>query len=145
MSYADQQAMVDRYGEGELILLTDRADPPTGEVDAGVLAAALTDADQLIDGYLGARYRLPLAEPPGLVVQWACAIARHKLCTGEPPEWVQKAYAETIAALRDAASGKLVLQVAGQVEPTAATGGVQVASREQVFSQTLMARFTRRS
>ena len=55
MRYATQKDMIDRFGEEDLITLTDRADrakPPTGKIDAKVLNKALSDAADLIDGYL---------------------------------------------------------------------------------------------
>ena len=52
MTYASQADLVGRYGESMLVDLTDRAEPPAGEIDAGVVTRALEDTDAAINGYL---------------------------------------------------------------------------------------------
>src|SRR5690606_6605607 len=44
-----------------LVALTDRAEVATGEIDQDVVDRALADTDAMIDGYIAARYALPLA------------------------------------------------------------------------------------
>lgn len=62
MPYANLSGLTARYGQHMLVDLTDRALPPTGQIDVDVVQAALEDTDALIDGYLAGRYALPLAE-----------------------------------------------------------------------------------
>ena len=61
MTYATQADMLVRFGEPELIQLTDRFDAPLGLIDPDVLGQALARADGEIDSYIAARVSLPLA------------------------------------------------------------------------------------
>ena len=58
MNYATVQDMVDRFGERELVQLTDSA---LLAVQAAPAERALADAQALADGFVGRVYRLPLA------------------------------------------------------------------------------------
>lgn len=78
MSYATRQALVDRYGEAELIRLTDVE--RLGIVEEDRLLAALESTNAMIDAFLsGAGYNLPLIPMDASVVDAACAICRFKL------------------------------------------------------------------
>lgn len=135
MTYAVQQDLVDRFGEQELIELTDRTNTPPSAVDATVVAKALGDADQLVDGYLAAaEIALPLSSVPDLVKAWACDIARYRLHAAAPTETVRKNYEDCLRQLRDVASGTIRLQVAG-VEPAATGDTVQTEAPDRVFSR----------
>jgi hypothetical protein len=79
MAYATQQNLIDRFGERELIELTDRADPPTGAIDAAVVTKALADADGAINGYLAVKYQLPISPVPVMFERFGCDIARYYL------------------------------------------------------------------
>ncbi|NNG05319.1 MAG: DUF1320 domain-containing protein, partial [Inquilinus sp.] len=79
MSYATQAQLVERYGTVRLVELTDRAEPPAGAIDAAVIDRALADADALIDGYVAARYDLPLPAVPDLLRDLALSIVFYKL------------------------------------------------------------------
>lgn len=114
--YCTQAHLVARFGEAELIGNSDRSD--SGDVDAGVVNAAIAKASNIIDSYIGARYALPLASADP-VLQGICEdIARHALYTVDRPELVQKAYEAAIALLKDIARGVARLSIP---EPAAAT------------------------
>lgn len=133
MAYATVQDLTDRFGEAELIALTDRADPPAGAVDATVAAKALDDASQLIDGYLAGRYALPLASVPSLLVTLCGDIARYRLHTDSAEGEPKARYDDAIRLLRDISGGRLTLQIAG-AEPAATGGQVLHAAPERVFT-----------
>lgn len=129
MAYADLTGLTARIGEAALIELTDRADPPLGVVDTTVIDAALADTDALIDGYLAARYALPLSASQALVVTLAEAITIYKLYTISAPERVVDDYRDAIKTLEKIAEGKVQLNASG-VEPTSSGGsGVQSCDR----------------
>lgn len=117
MGYATQADLEQRFGAAELIQLTDRAEPPAGAVDGQVVARALADADALIDSYLAARYDLPLATPPALLVGLACDVARYQLYDDAAPEEVRRRYEDALARLKQLATGVMVLDVGGQEAP----------------------------
>jgi phage gp36-like protein len=108
VSYASQQDLVDRFGEQELIQLTDRGDPPAGAVDATAVAHALADADAEIDSYLG-RYTLPLTVVPAALERIACDIARYRLYEDRATEQVRARYDDALRFLRAVGEGKLTL------------------------------------
>jgi phage gp36-like protein len=134
MLYATQQDLIDRFGEDELIQLTDRADPPAGAIDAAVAARALDAAEAMIDGYVGVRYALPLAQVPPLLTGIACDLARYHLYTNQATETVSARRDQAVATLRDIAAGKLALPVGETETPAPASVGVAIAGPGRVFS-----------
>ncbi|MEQ1890094.1 MAG: DUF1320 domain-containing protein [Alphaproteobacteria bacterium] len=135
MSYAAQSDMVTRFGEAELVLLTD--ENGDGVIDAAVVNAALLAADELINGYCGQRYALPLAPVPGSVLGMACDIARYKLHRDAAPDKVKDAYAEALSRLKDIQAGKFTLQSAGVAAVAAAASagaGPAWSAPDRVFS-----------
>jgi len=107
MPYATQQDLVDRFGEDELIQLTDRDN--SGSLDTGVLDQALADASEEIDTYVGARYQLPLSTTPKILVRWCADIARYHLYDDAAPETVVKRYDGVRSAMKLLAEGKTTL------------------------------------
>lgn len=134
MPYASLQDMLDRFGEEELVNLTDRAEPRAYAVDAAVADRALIDATALIDGYLSARHATPLAVVPQLVTAWCCDIARRRLYKDGPDEGVRKAHDDALGQLRDVAAGRLQLPVAAPAGQPPVGGGVRGISAAPVFT-----------
>lgn len=132
MTYASQQNLIDRFGEDELIQLTDRDN--LGAIDAAVVARALADADAEINGYLSTRYTLPLSPVPAVLEKLACDIARYQLFENAVTEIVKERYENAIRFLKDVAAGKVTLGVDGNGD-TAATisNSVQISSTTPVF------------
>lgn len=135
MTYATQQDLIDRFGQEELVELTDRADPPAGVIDATVVTRALADADALIDGYVAARYDLPLPSTPALLTNLAADIARHKLYKDDPTEAVEAALKAAIALLRDIAAGRARLDIAGAEPATSGAAAPEIAAPERIFTR----------
>ena len=133
--YATQQDLIDRFGQEELVELTDRADPPAGVIDATVVTRALTDADALIDGYVGARYDLPLSSTPALLVDLAADIARYKLYKDDPTEAVESRNKAALATLRDISTGKAKLDIAGAEPATSGAGAPEVSAPDRLFTR----------
>ena len=77
MAYATPAQLATRYGHDRLVEITDR--DANGVADDPMIAQALADAEAEIDGYLAARYRLPLPTVPPLLVRIACDIAVYRL------------------------------------------------------------------
>jgi phage gp36-like protein len=77
MTYAVKNDMIARFGEREVVALTDRDE--TGVVDDAVLTQGLVTADAEINAYLAGRVALPLATPPLILIGYACDIARYRL------------------------------------------------------------------
>jgi len=117
------------FGEQELSELT-------GD-DATIFAAAETKAAALIDGYLAAKYSLPLAATPTLVKGWALDISRFHLWDDRAPEEVRARYDLALEQLRDLSRGIIALPP----EATGITGGVFFGgySAERVFTADTLA------
>lgn len=121
MSYAVKQDMIDRFGEEEIIAITDRANPPAGAIDDGVLSKALEDASAEVDSFIGLRVVTPVTPVPGDLVNRTCTVARYRLsdpCTDR----VRKDYEDTVSFLRLVGAGNATL---GDVamRATGASGG----------------------
>lgn len=143
MTYATKQDLVDRFGEIELRQLTDRTNVPPTTVNDTVVGRALSDADGLIDGYIGKKYALPLAEVPPMLTKVAADLARYylhgKAADRDSP--VTAAYNQAVAWLRDVSKG-LVDLGNGTIEPDAAGGGQVKTSRpDRIFTRETMRGF----
>jgi len=133
--YASLALLTERYGNRMLLDLTDRATPPAGVIDSDVVVRALADADAVIDGYLGARYALPLDSVPPLVTSIALEIAIYKLHRFTPEDKIAAEYKAAIDTLRDIAKGTVRLPAAG-IEPAASgSEGVMVTDRARPFTE----------
>ncbi|KMK68579.1 gp436 family protein [Puniceibacterium sp. IMCC21224] len=131
MSYATLTDLVERAGETEILQISDR--DGDDEADADVIGAALEDADEEINGYVGVRYNLPLATTPRLVTTWAVSIARYRLHRDGAPEHVVKDYDDAIKALKDVSRGLIAIPDAAGADP-ATTEGHLSSSPDQVFT-----------
>lgn len=129
MTYATQSDLVDRFGDTELIQRTNRTGGNT--IDTVVLGRALADADAEIDGYLAARYQLPIATPPALLVRLAADIARYHLYDDGLPDTVSKRYADAVTLLKRLANGEVQLVGAASVVVAPNTAEIPVLSRSQ--------------
>ena len=111
MMYCDQQAMVARFGEVELIRLTDSG---SGQTDTNAVAAALSDASDEIDTYLAVQHDLPLESTPDVLVRLCADIARYRLYDDRMLDEVKKRYDDAIKLLKEIARGSALLPVTGK-------------------------------
>lgn len=128
MDYCTQIQLEARYGEALLVEISDRADVPTGTIDADLITRAITDATALIDGYLAGRYALPLATVPALVTDLAQRIAIYYAHSNVASEKIGKDYEAALRQLKDIASGLIKLD-AGGAEP-AGSGASEVRTND---------------
>jgi phage gp36-like protein len=130
MSYCTQADITNSgLSSAELVRLSD--DNGDGVADPAVVAKAIADADAEIDGYLGARYTIPVAPVPALLTKLAAAIAAWNLYghRGLANERRQKDYEEAIATLRRLARGEMVLPDATSGAVATDGGGAAQSSR----------------
>jgi len=132
MRYADLNDILQRIDGDALIQLTDDTD--TGAVDTAVVAGALDEASALIDGYVGSRYRLPLAGEHAILRRFCAELAVCSLYDrrqGRPEQW-QERCKTAHRFLEQVAQGKIRLGV----DDPAGTGPsdvVTVAAPEPLF------------
>jgi phage gp36-like protein len=109
MSYATMPLMIARFGEREIIALTDTEQPFTGQINAEKLAASMDMANSEIDGYLSTRYAVPVQTPPAFLVGIACDLARYHAAVGcaRVTERDEVRYKAAVKSLENIAAGKL--------------------------------------
>ncbi len=138
MTYAAPQDLLNRYPNRDLVQLSNE-DPASQAVDMAVLQQALDDASAEIDGYLGARFALPLGDPPAVLTRLAADIAIYRLQALRPLHDLTDArrrYDDAIAMLTRVAAGELTLGIAAdQRETRIADGAEQAEGPARVFSR----------
>lgn len=161
MAYLVIADLIARFGADELTQRADRAVPrlvtpamliafvagdtsglgsdelAAVEAVAATLQGVIGDAVSTVDGYLAARYALPLSPVPASVSRYTADIARYYLYDDNATETIQKRYDAAMAYLRDVASGKAALGSAENAELPAQNPArlVQVSARPRVFGR----------
>ncbi|EBC3638595.1 DUF1320 family protein [Salmonella enterica] len=107
MMYASAQDMRDRYENIDDLLRL----PGTDDLNEKKLTQALNDAGALADSYLSAKYTLPLAVVPQVLVQHCCAIAFYYLCDQQATDQARDRYREALTWLREVKSGSIPVGV----------------------------------
>ncbi|EAO8813723.1 DUF1320 domain-containing protein [Salmonella enterica] len=107
MMYASAQDMRDRYDNLDTLLFQPGSDTPNEKK----LTQALNDAGALADSYLSAKYALPLAVVPQVLVQHCCAIAFYYLCDQQATDQARDRYREALTWLREVKSGSIPVGV----------------------------------
>ncbi|MBA1445877.1 MAG: DUF1320 domain-containing protein [Chromatiales bacterium] len=130
MSYCTQQDLIDRFGEDELIQLTDRND--LGMIDSAMVDAATNRSDNKIDRYCRDRYILPL-NPAVDVLDIACDLSRFYLYEDNTTEEVEKRRDQALTDLRDIATGRQKLSAA--IATTGSSGMPEFQTGTRVFSR----------
>lgn len=123
MSYATAQDIMNRYSNQDLVQLTNE-DPAATTINTTVLQQALDDASAEIDGYLGARFVLPLTDPPIVLNRVAADIAMYRVQSLRPIHDLADArrrYDDAITMLTRVASGELTLGIAADGRETTAS------------------------
>ncbi|HVJ53455.1 MAG TPA: phage protein Gp36 family protein [Aliidongia sp.] len=137
MAYAALTDLVARFGEKEMILLSD--DDNTGTIDEAVVDQVLADVTARIDGYLTDRYSLPLAQVPPALVPLACDLARYLLSTRNgrtrPTEAIKERYDDALTWLGKVAEGKYGLGLTATEQEIPETGGPQFVAERRIFTR----------
>jgi phage gp36-like protein len=128
--YCDESAFAARFSSQELEQLLP-------DSDDRAYAVAAADADAIVDAYLSARYPVPFATPPALVVGISADLTRYELYEEAPPKEVTERRKLSIGMLEQLRDGAIVLP--GQA--IADLSMVAVSSRQQVFTEDEGCRF----
>ena len=107
--YATEADLKKRFGAQRIDELKFGHEGGVDIVD--VVQVALQDAEEEINGYIGSRYSLPLANVPSNLKRIACDIARYRLYTEDPLEHITKLYDDAIAFLKRVQDKKADLQI----------------------------------
>lgn len=133
MPYCLVADLVARFGENEILTLTDR--DGTGQISETIVEHAIDDASALIDGYLHGRYNLPLQPVPTVLTPICSDIARYQLYDNNAPEVVTKRYETAIAFLKAVGRGELTLGVATDNSAPKSTDLPDIQSGGNVFNR----------
>lgn len=108
--------------------------------DGNDYARAENAAAGIVDGYIGARYTLPLTSVPGIVLGWVGDITRYRLWDEAAPDEVRRRYEDAISQLRDVSTGKMALPgTDGAAPATAEKFNADGYSNTRVFTSTTLA------
>lgn len=132
--YATQQDMIDRYGEDDLLIAADH--DGDGVADAAVVTQGLSDATDVIDTHIGARYTLPLTTVPAVLKRLCVDIAIYLM--SKPPsvtEEKRKRYEDAVKLLQAISTGKVSLGISSS-ESAATTDGAETnkTSSDRIFT-----------
>lgn len=129
--YATVEAMKRKFGESELIQLTETEPPYLDAINMDKLNAAMQEANSEIDAYVGSRYSLPLQLIPPFLTEIGCNLARYYAVTGDLSENdpIKNRYESSIKTLTKISKGELTLgsSPAGESKP------VQTSSNNVMF------------
>mgnify|MGYP000405585424 FL=1 len=130
--YATVDAMRRKFGDSELIQLTDNEAPYLNAINMDKLNGAMQEANSEIDAYVGSRYALPLHIVPPFLVEIGCNLARYYAVTGDLSENdpIKNRYESSIKTLTKISKGELILggSPVGESKP------VQTSSNNVMFN-----------
>lgn len=132
MPYCTATAFKDRFG-------TDEHDQLLASGTDRTYAAAAADADAVVDGYIGTRYKLPLVQVPAFVIAIAADLTRYELYEEAPTKEVIERRKMALDMLRDIKDGNLILPGADTSEVPAT---ISVSAAERVYTDSVLDRFT---
>lgn len=102
-----------------------------------VVQRALQDADDTINGYISARYTLPLAPVPAVLARVACELARFYLYDDQVTDLIKDRQAANIKWLAEVSKGTVSLgaDATSGVQPVSSSGA-EVVSQAPVWKRT---------
>ena len=109
--FATLEAMTEKFGERELIGLTDNEKPYQDVINMDKLNAAMDEANSEIEGYIAARYSLPLQTVPPFLKSLACHMACYHACTGamSDNDPIKTRYENAVKSLKEISKGTIAL------------------------------------
>lgn len=130
--YISRSDLEKAISRAELVQLTqdDIHHYDATEPDWSVVDMAITEACELVDGYLMGRYTVPLEPVPSLIGTISRTLARHwlhsrRINTAEFPKPLQQAYDNAIKLLEQIRDGKVHIGVKALEADTQATERLQ--------------------
>lgn len=138
-AYATLTDATTLYSEDYVLTSVDR--DGDGKPDYDAFSASLAQASSEMDTYLGARYDVPIAPVPPILVRYAVDIAIYQASStygGGLTEEKRKRYDDALKWLTNAAKGIVSLGLSQADETTTQENLPQVASSnpERIFTRT---------
>lgn len=149
MAYCTIEDIKNIIPERELINLTNDYPSELSVIDHNRFEAVSITADSLIDGYLRARYKLPLKSVPLFVKQISQDICAYRLYSRRPndvPENIVKNYENAIKSLTEIKKGNLILEDVTEnpdleIPPKKSGFRINKRSSSRIFNENVMRAF----
>lgn len=135
MPYVTLTQMVNRFGEQEMIELTNLHSPDNTAINTAAFEAAALDAEAEIDSYVGIVAALPLASVPLVLAGKAADVVRYYLDTIDPREDVRRRYEDAIAWLKLLANGGVSIGLDGAGADVAIDGTLRTSKTTPIYSR----------
>lgn len=161
MTYCNATDLLTRFDAAEIAQRTDREIPRTvsgellraaaagadlsawTEVEAEraasalvVVQRALQDADDTINGYISARYALPISPVPAVLQRLAADLARYYLFDDQVTDPIKQRYDAAIKMLGDVSAGRVSLGAdAGTGQQPATSAAPEWAGSDRVWTR----------
>lgn len=138
MNYCSESDLVSRFGEPELIRLTNPGVLGADEINSVRLAAAIERQSRLMDAFIGVKAQLPLPAVPPVLVGYCCDLVRSDLDNKREREEVKQRREEAMAFLKELAKGTATLGVRvdaekpGTAEPILVYGQAESLGHEPI-------------
>ncbi len=132
--YCTGDQLIDRFGEDELITLTDVDGDE--RPNAAVMELALQDASDEIDIYISTRASLPIASgsTPPILIRLCADIARYRLHDENPIDEVKARYDSAVKTLKDISAGRANLPLPDPASSTSTTVYGERTDSDRVFT-----------
>ncbi|PCI03851.1 MAG: hypothetical protein COB78_05715 [Hyphomicrobiales bacterium] len=135
--YATITQMIERFGETDMIRLSEPEDRTAETWNVAKIETALTDASVAADSFLRARYALPVANPPRDLVRHVCILARYDLAQGgniTPSDEMTDGRKDSLAWFKLISDNKINIDAPSLSGTTNASHGAKTSDRPQKFS-----------
>jgi phage gp36-like protein len=140
--YTTQAELITRFGEQELIELTNREEESTGAIVAAVVNLAIDDAEAIVNSYLRGRLSLPLSDVPQPLPKITADIARYILHGDHVTDTVEKNYDEAISWLKSFSSGRVSIALdSAETNLAAQQGDATARSPGRIFTRSSLAAY----
>jgi len=149
MPYCTLDNLKDLTPEQEILELAD----DTGSTDitntavVTVIDGCIKEGDNIIDGYIRGRYKLPLNPIPGLINNISSSLALYFLhkrrYRSDMPETLEKDYKRQIEKLKDIQKAVITLDVPTVIDESGslAQGAYRTSNKERFFSASVLRRY----
>lgn len=135
MPYVTLTQMISRFGEQEMIELTNLHEPDATAINVFNFEAAAIDAEAEINSYVGIIAALPLTSIPLVLSGKAADVTRYYLDTLDPREDVRKRYEDAIAWLKLLADGNVNIGLDGDGNEPVPGGMLRTSRNAPVYSR----------
>lgn len=146
MSYCTLEDITVVIPERELIDLTNDNPRESSVIDVNRFEAVSITVDSLINGYLRARYKLPLKTTPEFIKQIAIDICAYRLYCRRPhkmPDHVKENYEIAIKNLQDIRKGNLLCEDVTEdpdsdIPPVQSSIRINKRTKDRIFNDCVM-------